>query len=104
MASVEHDVRSYIVKRTQIYLEESQHRQLAARAAGTGRTKSDLIRDAIDRYLGADDEDHALACFRAGLRGTAGIAPYLPSGVEYVAELRETDRVRDETLERHWRS
>lgn len=83
------------MKRTQIYLEESQDRRLAARAADTGRTKSDLIRDAIDRYFDEDDEAQAMARFRDGLHGTAGIAPYLPSGDSYVAGLRRTDRARE---------
>ncbi|HSH62251.1 MAG TPA: CopG family transcriptional regulator [Acidimicrobiales bacterium] len=37
------------MKRTQIYLDEELDQRLAARAAETGRTKSDLIREAIDR-------------------------------------------------------
>jgi hypothetical protein len=36
----------YIVRRTQIYLDEEQDRRLAERARATGRTKSDLIREA----------------------------------------------------------
>ena len=46
----------YIVHRTQIYLEEEQSRRLAERARSTGRTRSTLIREAIDAYLGATDE------------------------------------------------
>ena len=39
------------MKRTQIYLDERQDQKLAERAATTARTKSDLIREAIERYL-----------------------------------------------------
>lgn len=41
----------YIVKRTQIYLDDDQDRRLARRARASGRTKSALIREAIDRLL-----------------------------------------------------
>jgi predicted DNA-binding protein len=93
------------VKRTQIYLEEEQDRFLGQRAAETGRTRSDLIREAIDRYAHQpQDSSTQLALFRAAVEATTGIAPYLPAGVEYVRRLREADRTRDEGLERRWRS
>lgn len=93
------------MRRTQIYLEEEQERFLGRRAAETGRTKSDLIREAIDRYAHQpQDSSTQLAEFHAAVEATAGIAPYLPAGVEYVRRLREADRARDEELERRWRS
>lgn len=98
------DVRLYIVKRTQIYLEDEQDEQLSARATASHRTKSELIREAIDRYLaGGDDETLALARFREALDDVAGIAPYLPPGAEYVEELRQVDRERDELVEQRRR-
>lgn len=98
------DVRSYIVKRTQIYIAEEHDEKLAARAAETGRTKSDLIREAIDRYMrDPDDQAARLARFRAACESSAGKVPRLPSGVEYAAEIRETDLQRLEALEQRWR-
>jgi hypothetical protein len=38
--------------RTQIYLSSAQKKALKALAAKTGRTQSELIRDAIDRFVG----------------------------------------------------
>ena len=38
--------------RTQIYLSPVQQKALKALAAETGRTQSELIRDAIDRFVG----------------------------------------------------
>jgi predicted DNA-binding protein len=89
------------VKRTQIYLDEKQDRRLGERAAATGKTKSELIRAAIDAFLGgAVSEREELARFRAAIAATAGIAPGLPSGKEYVRQLREADRRREDDLER----
>lgn len=41
----------YIVKRTQIYLDDDQVRRLQARARADGSTKSAVIRAAIDQFL-----------------------------------------------------
>ncbi|MGQ0617883.1 MAG: CopG family transcriptional regulator [Acidimicrobiia bacterium] len=92
------DVWSYIVRRTQIYLDDEQDRWLGERAELTGRTKSDLIREAIDRFSGRDAvrDDDRLAHWRDALEATAGIAPDLPSGVEYVTRLRAADRDREQ--------
>ncbi len=92
------------MKRTQIYIAEEHDEKLAARAAETGRTKSDLIREAIDRYMrDPDDQAARLARFRAACESSAGKVPRLPSGVEYAAEIRETDLQRLEALEQRWR-
>jgi Arc/MetJ-type ribon-helix-helix transcriptional regulator len=95
---------SYIVKRTQIYLEEGQADELARQARTRGVTASHVIREAINDYLAKpENEAEQLARFRAALDQTFGIAPYLPPGDEYVAELRRADRRRHDDLERRWR-
>lgn len=93
------------MKRTQIYLDEEQDRLLAERATVEGRTKSDLIREALGRYLAGSTEtkEERLARFRAAVDAVAGIAPYLPPGDEYVRELRSHDVTRQRELEKRWR-
>jgi Arc/MetJ-type ribon-helix-helix transcriptional regulator len=44
--------RQVAMVRTQIYLTQEQQRSLDRLAAVTGRRKSDLIRTALDEYLG----------------------------------------------------
>lgn len=98
------DVCSYIVKRTQIYVDEAQDHRLARRAAETGTTKSDLIRHAIDAYLDEPpEEERGLEHFKRVLREVAGSIPRLPSGSQYVDELRSSDADRDDALEKHRR-
>ena len=90
----------YIVKRTQIYLEESQDERLAKRAALTGTTKSDLIREAIDAYLTGPPGDRArLEAFRSAVRAAAGSVPRLPSGRRYVEGIRRADSERASDIE-----
>lgn len=90
---------TYIVKRTQIYLDERQAEELGRRAAVRGTTASKMIREAIDRYLaGPDEEADRLARFRADLDSSFGAAPYLEEGARYVERLRGADRARDAEL------
>lgn len=96
---------SYIVKRTQIYLDHRQDDQLARRAAAEGLTKSALIRRAVDRYLDTDaDDELRLARFRAAVDVVAGAAPDLPRGSLYVERLRALDASRQEEIERRRRA
>jgi len=91
---------TYIVKRTQIYLEESQDERLASRARAAGTTKSGLIRDAIDAYLtGPEDDAARLSAFRGAVQAAAGSVPRLPDGRRYVDDLRQGDVVRERDLE-----
>ena len=87
---------SYIVRRTQIYLDEHQAAELGRRAAARGTTASKMIREAIDQYLAEPAEaDDPLRRFRAALDASFGAAPYLPDGATYVGELRRADRDRE---------
>ena len=96
---------SYIMKRTQIYVDEEQDESLAQRAAAAGVTKSTLIREAIDAYLkGPADERLRLDRFRAAVRAAAGTADYLPDGKSYVEALRALDGRRQEEIERRRRT
>lgn len=91
---------TYIMRRTQIYLDDRQADELSRRASVRGTTASKMIRDAIDQYLaGSDDEADRLARYRAALEESFGAAPYLAAGARYVDELREADRDRDRSLE-----
>ena len=96
---------SYIVKRTQIYLDADQDERLARRAEAEGTTRSALIRRAIDRYLqGEEDRTLPLARFHRALQEAAGAAPYLSDGGRYVEDLRRADREREEEIEARRRS
>ena len=61
---------AYIVmRRTQIYLDESQRRKLDGVAKRTCRTVSDLIREAIDARYAATPKEDFLEALRAGTFG-----------------------------------
>jgi predicted DNA-binding protein len=90
----------YIMHRTQIYLADEQDRALADRARQGGRTKSALIREAIDSYLSPEPaEQTALARLRTAVADARGCASHLPSGERYVAELRAADSERARELD-----
>ncbi len=77
------------MRRTQIYLDEQQTRELDERASTRGATRSELIREAVDSYLGTgEDESTRLLRFHEAVQATAGVAPYLPAGDKYVEEIR----------------
>jgi metal-responsive CopG/Arc/MetJ family transcriptional regulator len=86
-------------RRTQIYLDESQTEKLDERAAAEGTSRSTLIRRAIDAYLSQELQDAAAwrGQWREAVAETAGIAPHLEDGVEYVEKLRraEAERTRE---------
>lgn len=60
------------MRRTQIYLDEEQDRRLQRRARAVGKTKSALIREALDRFLSRQRAPSELA---AALEETAGALP-----------------------------
>ena len=79
----------YIVRRTQIYIDEAQGERLADIAERSRTTMSGVIRDAIDSYLERESSSDArLTRFRAAVTAAAGSAPELPPGEEYVEAIR----------------
>lgn len=92
---------TYIVKRTQIYLDAEQARQIAGRARAAGETRSTLIREAIERYLAAPDEASArLARFREAVDAFELRRLDLPDGAAYVDAIRAADKDRESANER----
>lgn len=84
------------MNRTQIYLDDEQTTRLDQRAVAEGTSRSTLIRRAIDRYLSQEERD--AAAFREqwqkAIEGTAGIAPHLDEGADYVEDIRREDAKR----------
>jgi metal-responsive CopG/Arc/MetJ family transcriptional regulator len=87
-------------RRTQIYLDETQTAKLDERAAAEGTTRSTLIRRAIDAYLAQELQDAATwrKQWQEAVAKTAGIAPHLEDGVEYVDNLRRGEAERFKEL------
>ena len=75
---------AYIMTRTQIYLSEEETRALERESRTTGRSKSQLIREAIDRvYLGREQSDLLRA-----LKSGAGAWTRSGTGEQYVEKVR----------------
>jgi len=81
------------MRRTQIYLDDAQATRLDERAAAEGTTRSMMIRRAVDDYLTREGRDTAAwrAQWIKAVRETAGVAPSLEEGSEYVESLRRKD-------------
>lgn len=91
---------TYIMRRTQIYLDDEQDRLLSIRADALGTTKSAVIRDAIDAFLMRERSgDSELQRLRAAVADAAGVASSLPAGQEYVEKLRAADLDRQRELD-----
>lgn len=56
----------YIMVRTQIYLTEDERDALGTISDETGRTQSDLIREAVDRFVDEFKGDHRRAWLQKG--------------------------------------
>jgi predicted transcriptional regulator len=84
------------MNRTQIYLDDGQTARLDERAAAEGTSRSTLIRRAVDVYLSQEERDAAAWQEQWGkaIERTAGIAPYLEQGGDYVEGLRRDDAER----------
>lgn len=82
--------------RTQIYLDQAQTERLDERAAAEGTSRSTIIRRAVDAYLAQEDQEAAAwqEQWRKALEGSAGVAPYLGDGGEYVEDIRRADAER----------
>lgn len=78
---------TYIMERTQIYLTRRESSALARLSKATGRTRSQLIREAISaQYLDSGDSEELLAALDA----TAGLwADRTESGEAYVERIRD---------------
>lgn len=88
------------MRRTQIYLDEDQDRELCRLARATGATKSELIRRAIERLLRpAENKTRRLKRFRRAVDAAAGRVPGLPEGRVYIESLRRVDAERQRELE-----
>ena len=77
-----------MMRRTQIYLDDRQRRQLDRVAKRTRRTVSELIRDAIDACYGATPKEDFLEALNAGAFGVWKDRKDLGSTDEYVRSLR----------------
>jgi predicted transcriptional regulator len=90
----------YTMHRTQIYLGDAQDDALRERAQRTGRTKSAVIREAIDSFLSPSSaEQTGLARLRSAVADASGCAAHLPPGADYVDDLRAADRERARELD-----
>ena len=83
------------MERTQIYLTPAQTRELDRRAARNGTTRSHLIREAVNEYLGPLQDPIE---FKAALAGFAGIA----ADRDIMADHLELKRRNRESLRRLW--
>jgi hypothetical protein len=75
----------YTMQRTQIYLSEAELAILEREAARTGRTRSRLIRDAIEATY---PDEVGQETFERTLRASAGTLKVPFTGLEYVRAIR----------------
>lgn len=87
---------TYIVDRTQIYLTAEESAALERAVIATGKTKSQLIREAIDEKYRVRP---SLEEFMAALNAAAGIWKHRPEP-DPAAYVEEGRRIEQERLER----
>jgi hypothetical protein len=81
----------YIMRRTQLYLDDSLWNALHSRARSRKTTISELVREAVrERYLGKRDEQMKAMQEFVGIRKQR---PGTPAAVDYVRSLRRGDRL-----------
>jgi len=84
---------TYIMERTQIYLTKAEASALDREAQRTGRTRSNLIREAIDeRYVAAGAGDALRDALDASFGAWRGRAE---TGAEYVERIRARNRLAE---------
>ena len=83
----------YIMRRTQIYLTDEQGLLLETRSRATGRTISQLVRDAIDAAYGRRRDVSRAERERVARRTAGAWKEFAESGAEYVERIRGTGRV-----------
>ena len=79
------------MRRTQLYLDESLWNALHTRARSGNTTVSELVREAVrERFLGSRDRRMKAMREFVGIRKERSGAP---DAVEYVRDLRRSDRL-----------
>jgi hypothetical protein len=81
------------MRRTQIYLTEEQGRVLEGRSRATGRTISQLIRDAIDGMYAQGREMSRADRVRLARRTAGAWTEFAETGAEYVERIRGARRL-----------
>lgn len=83
-----------VMRRTQIYLDERQQRELHRAAERTGKTVSALIREAIDARFATTSNEHFLEALRTGAFGVWRNRADLGTVESYVRRVRRGNRIR----------